>query len=72
MKTFKQLVLEVTRGGDYVVVNKKTNKAVKRTGINKHDTHALFGTERDAWDHADRLTAAYKGKMNMSLNIGKK
>jgi hypothetical protein len=54
MKGFRQWLSEV-RGGDYVVVNKKTGVVASRNN-KKNEPHALFGTERDAWDHADRLT----------------
>lgn len=55
MKSFKQWLSETVRGGTHVVVNKKTGKIVTRNN-RKDEPHALFGTERDAWDHADRLT----------------
>lgn len=51
MKSFKTFLGEA-RGGSWIVINKKTKKPV-------NDTKGqvwLFGTERDAWDIADKYT----------------
>lgn len=51
MKSFRQFIDEA-RGGSYIVVHKQTKVPVKDS---KGLTH-LFGTERDAWDVADKYT----------------
>lgn len=55
MKSFLEYMNEA-RGGDYVIVNKKTGVLMKRSN-KKGDLPALYGTERDAWDVVDKLAS---------------
>jgi len=57
---FKSYLSEL-RGGTHVVVNKKSGVIATRNN-RKGEPPALFGTERDAWDHADRLSSYGKNE----------